>query len=659
MRRRLLAALLGTLLALALAEGLARVLEARRPAAPPPSASLAFRPHALLGYELVPGHVRRGRESIGPHGFRGRAPALPKPEGVRRVLCLGGSTTYGDGLADGETYPEQLEALLAADGGAPAEVLNLGVPAYTTAESLLNLCLKGLDYEPDAVVVYHAVNDFRPRTLPSVEADYRSFRRVWVEEELERTPLAGALERSALARLVRGREVARHGLFALVEREVPVRLSSEAASAADTAWVFERNLRAIVDVARGRGIAVVLATQALDDAAIADPRDRAGIDQHNELTRRVAGEGGAVLCEVARDFPREGNFMPGDPVHLTAAGSAEQARRVRAALRSGAALERPAPRVTPPQAEARPALERLDSPLARDERAALAEARVLCPVPYQGHDLVPGAAGPGTLGPHDAHGFRGATADAAALTVAVLGGASAYGLGVAEVDATPRRLEALLREAGLDARVVDAGVPGHTSAQSLVRLHLVVLPRARPDVVVFAWDVEDALALAAPGFRGDYGHLLKGFREREPAGARALLERAGREGRDPLGVGAPLRELRPAAPAYDAGALARPAGAWVLERNLRTAVDLARGAGARAVLLRRACGETSPAVRRAVEAWNAAAERVAADTGAELADALSGSDPAAHFLAGGWLPSPAGHAQRAAALARVLLGSGG
>jgi hypothetical protein len=83
-------------------------------------------------------------------------------------------------------------------------------------------------------------------------------------------------------------------------------------------------------------------------------------------------------------------------------------------------------------------------------------------------------------------------------------------------------------------------------------------------------------------------------------------------------------------------------------------VDLARAAGCRVVLLRGAAGETAPVVRRALEAWNAAAERVAGATGTTVADAGQGSDPAQHFLAGGWLPSAAGHAHRAAVLAEAL-----
>lgn len=655
MRRRLLAGFLGLAVGLALAEGAARWLEARRPERPAPAAPAAFRPHALLTFELTPLVERRGRESIGAHGFRGVPSVLPKPADTTRILCLGGSTTYGDGLPDGETYPERLGELIEERGGARCEVVNLGVPGYTTAESFLNLCLKGLDLEPDVVVVYHAINDYRPRTVPDLDAAYRAFRRVWVEEEFELTPLARALESLALGRLVRRGEQRRHGLYALIERDVPRRLAREEVRASDSLWIFERNLRAIVEVAHARGIRVVLATQAQCTSVLKEPWEHEPIDEHNEVTRRVAREAGAVLCEVALGFPEQGTFLPGDPVHLDPAGSLEQARRILACLADSGALAHRAPSAGVHTPASWPAPASLATPLEADAREAFAQARVLRPAPYSAYDPLPGIAATSALGPHDSEGFRGAAARGASeRCIAVVGGASAYGLGVPEAETTPRRLEALLRAGGADTSVINAGVPGHTTAEGLARLHFQVLPLRGLDAVVIAHDVEDALALAAPGFRSDYGHWRKPFREEEPRGLRAWLEVTAAEGADPFGVGAPLRSLRPASPPYEPGGLARVSGAWVVERNLRTMVALVRAQGARAILLRAALGESSPPVRRAQEIWNTAVDRVALEVGAEVVDSGVGSDVARHFLVGGWLPSAEGHAQRAEALAAAL-----
>ena len=55
-----------------------------------------------------------------------------------RIVALGASNTAGWGVAPSESYPAQLEALLAAKG-VPASVANAGVPGDTTGGMLARL----------------------------------------------------------------------------------------------------------------------------------------------------------------------------------------------------------------------------------------------------------------------------------------------------------------------------------------------------------------------------------------------------------------------------------------------------------------------------------------------------------------------------------------
>lgn len=75
--------------------------------------------------------VRRVREftvTTSAQRLRG-APFAPQPEpGVRRLVAIGDSTTFGWGVADGEAWPAQLQAELTRRGHR-VEVLNAGVPA--------------------------------------------------------------------------------------------------------------------------------------------------------------------------------------------------------------------------------------------------------------------------------------------------------------------------------------------------------------------------------------------------------------------------------------------------------------------------------------------------------------------------------------------------
>ena len=82
--------------------------------------------------------------------------AVPAQEPVR-LLAFGDSLTHGYGLPQGDTFPEQLEAALAAEGRA-VTVLNGGNSGDTTAAGLARLDWALAD-QPDAVIVELGAND--------------------------------------------------------------------------------------------------------------------------------------------------------------------------------------------------------------------------------------------------------------------------------------------------------------------------------------------------------------------------------------------------------------------------------------------------------------------------------------------------------------------
>ena len=74
-----------------------------------------------------------------------------------RLLAFGDSLTHGYGLPAGETFPDQLQAALRAEGYA-VEVLNGGNSGDTTAAGLARLDWALAD-DPDAVLVELGAND--------------------------------------------------------------------------------------------------------------------------------------------------------------------------------------------------------------------------------------------------------------------------------------------------------------------------------------------------------------------------------------------------------------------------------------------------------------------------------------------------------------------
>jgi len=168
---RLAAALL-PLLAVASLEGALRVFGFEHPLEEAPYAFLSpdraqaetetdshLLTDPLLFWRLRPGaRTPSGTMSVADSGFR-TAFRERKAAGTRRVLCLGDSSTFGMHVTDDEAWPAQLDAALPGE----FEVLNLGVPGYTSHQGDALLARVGETLTPDDVIVaFGAFNDWVP-----------------------------------------------------------------------------------------------------------------------------------------------------------------------------------------------------------------------------------------------------------------------------------------------------------------------------------------------------------------------------------------------------------------------------------------------------------------------------------------------------------------
>lgn len=101
--------------------------------------------------------------STDARGFRANG-ATPRPEqpGATRILCLGDSYTFGYGVDDAQTYPAQLESLLArAYPEAGVAVLNAGVPRYGLDDAISFFRRKGPAIKPSLVIFQFFLNDLQ------------------------------------------------------------------------------------------------------------------------------------------------------------------------------------------------------------------------------------------------------------------------------------------------------------------------------------------------------------------------------------------------------------------------------------------------------------------------------------------------------------------
>jgi hypothetical protein len=165
MRSRALLALLSLLLALAAVEAFVR-------AADLPVASLHRGLLKLSEIEVL--HPERNLLT-GPAGYdtdlfghgahfnslgmRDVEPVVPKPAGTKRILLLGDSMVFGQGVATGDMAASRMRTELA---GQPVDVVSAGIPGWNTLEEEQFLLEYADRITPDIVALVYVQNDNEP-----------------------------------------------------------------------------------------------------------------------------------------------------------------------------------------------------------------------------------------------------------------------------------------------------------------------------------------------------------------------------------------------------------------------------------------------------------------------------------------------------------------
>lgn len=284
-----------------------------------------FAPDASRGVVLRPGvHEVAGRvATINALGMREREVGPERAAGVRRVLCVGASSTYGLFIERDElTWPARLEGALRA-GGHEVEVLNAGTPSWDVRASQTNLELRLFALRPDIMIVCHTYNDVLGNLDPGYAADSR------VED-------VGALWRPQ-------RHSALFGWLTHKLARPDLALARKASAATpDGARAFARNLRRMVRRGREQGAAVVLTTEPMACRPTLAASLRAGVPQveswfgrlspftyeatytamrtYYDVVRAVARETGAPLIDLAAHMPDDVRLFR-SPIHHSPAGS--------------------------------------------------------------------------------------------------------------------------------------------------------------------------------------------------------------------------------------------------------------------------------------------------------------------------------------------------
>lgn len=215
----------------------------------------------------------------------------PQPaEGVTRILALGGSTTFGFPEHPRGEQPEAhsygfvgvVEASLQAAWPDRYEVINLGINGGGSTDSL-RLMRKAVDWGADVLVLYDGHNEFMgvPASFPASLWRFALFRRFAVlGPRVQSAP--GAVGPAAYG--------------GAAQREAIVAL-------------FERNTRAILELAVDAGMKVVVSTQAANLAGFDPNWDIEGLDSADEAFARGAWRLAADLDALPFRAPSELNTV--------------------------------------------------------------------------------------------------------------------------------------------------------------------------------------------------------------------------------------------------------------------------------------------------------------------------------------------------------------
>ena len=295
--------------------------------------------HHYSAYALKPGYTSGSRERINSLGFRGEEVSLAKPEGVYRILAVGGSTTFGVYLPWNESYPYYLQEELRARFGTDAiEVINAGLTGSTAAESFHRLPTQLLPTDPDMVVIYHAFNDLLPRVFNDYEDDYFHFRRSDPNNPPGLT--RSYIYRLALRVLSPSYFHENYNLSKLVWKtenlpETDTELAQNFLGSNNNAFRF--NMDNMIILLKAKDISVVLATFALHpdiwhwQDIIPPYMWEIGIRENNEAIRELASEhqlplvpfAEAPVKEASKDYEAR---IYSDSIHMSTPGNRFKAK---------------------------------------------------------------------------------------------------------------------------------------------------------------------------------------------------------------------------------------------------------------------------------------------------------------------------------------------
>ncbi|UCH20945.1 MAG: hypothetical protein JSU83_20885 [Deltaproteobacteria bacterium] len=278
--------------------------------------------HPFTGITFKPGIAftgshpyQKGKAKIrvNKYGFLtdGQPLSYQKSSNEIRIATIGASTTANINLPFEQNWPGYLGNLLQHElPDKKVTIINAGVPGFDTAQSIGNLALRVMPFEPDIVIIYHLYNDLKAvRNNDSFRPDYSHIHRKPFGFYQQPSLLVQCLNYSMMYVRLRNklREIKKDQIK-LEKRKKLLQQTGRLAEIPEQAVkTFEQHIRCLVFIANAGGANVILSSFATLHNPALDYSDKKMLPkltrlQKKEMFSLVNFTPGLTLEAVFRGF---------------------------------------------------------------------------------------------------------------------------------------------------------------------------------------------------------------------------------------------------------------------------------------------------------------------------------------------------------------------
>ena len=248
-----------------------------------------------------------------------------------KIFVVGGSSAFGYGLNDDETWQHLLQ------GGADTPiVINAGNNGYNSFQSVLRYYLEIATLDPCAVIFYQSRNDARPyKASPDMTlmGDDILFSNTMTQYLAKKHPSDSLYERTVIGNMLKAYL---GGRVLKIKKSVNSKeeLNTEDRDLNETAnhntALYKRNIETLIDMTTRDKIALYVVTFLWNPEGI-HPKKSFFLERNNAMLRRIAQERGIELIDIAKAFTAVENkkeYFLGDGYHPSKVGAGFIARKI-------------------------------------------------------------------------------------------------------------------------------------------------------------------------------------------------------------------------------------------------------------------------------------------------------------------------------------------